>query len=318
MWLHPDVWRAEQLTNGTANSRLHTCGPSNTSQSSYLGRTGNCQVHVQVGRLALSSVMWLSGSPASAPRHGQISHPRHGALRLICCRQALWDLWFANGFDKQASFSRRCSDSTCQRYAYVLTRDASTSWTFATWCGEQLQSPSSPLSFPNLRSSQLYHSSPGSFSKRSSSLTVRPSLVDPFAEVSIPSPTGSLRGVANTERVVVVVQAIANFLVKECAKQQLFSRHPHTHLGHHRTDTFHARSVLDQDTPTTVHLCQSLGSGCPGAATSRVGAQHERTRHAGSVWWPGFLDSDYQLSPTQPTVRRSEMAPAVRVKSPPP
>ena len=34
--------------------------------------------------------------------------------------------------------------------------------------------------------------------------------------------------------------------------------------------------------------------------------------------WPGPSDPDYHLSPTQPMVRRSEMAPAIRVKSLPP
>ena len=34
--------------------------------------------------------------------------------------------------------------------------------------------------------------------------------------------------------------------------------------------------------------------------------------------WCGPSDPDHQLLPTQPIVRRSEMAPAVRVKSPPP
>ena len=87
---------------------------------------------------------------------------------------------------------------------------------------------------------------------------------------------------------------------------------------------------------------QTVGSGHTRATSTSastaypscpVVSKHERKRHhprgdgrmtrlglstSQLARWPGPSDADFQLSPTQPIARRSETAPVVRVKSPPP
>ena len=74
--------------------------------------------------------------------------------------------------------------------------------------------------------------------------------------------------------------------------------------------SFPMRCDLDQDSTTA--------QGCSVGAILEALAELPDLDDAVPSRWPGPSDPDYQLSPTQPTVRRSEMAPAVRVKSLPP
>ena len=138
-----------------------------------------------------------------------------------------------------------------------------------------------------------YHSSHGSFSKSSFSLTSIHSRKS-HRQVRLAL---SVRGVANTQREIVMVQAIANLLIKECPAMNLpCIASNNTYLSATRTHTsattaltpltctaFWIRTHKQQF--TCVGACQTLG--CPGAASAcaaadsgcSVGARHERTRH---------------------------------------
>ena len=98
----------------------------------------------------------------------------------------------------------------------------------------------------------------GNYRPRLPEPSLRP--MEPFAEVTSPSPTGSLslsRGCRKHQTHRRDGPGHRQMLIKECLAMNLPCDAPNnTHLGHHRTDISRVRSVLDQDSATTFHLCR--------------------------------------------------------------